>query len=67
MGMKYAKILVVLMVLGLAATTCLARKKKKAIPRLESSLPGYAIAYTLAGLGGIAVIGFKKSKRTHLD
>ena len=36
-------------------------------PKLESSIPWVAIMYTLVGLGGITAIGFKNSKRTHLD
>jgi len=36
-------------------------------PQLEPGTPWVAILYTLVGLAGISVVGFKNSKRTHLD
>jgi len=34
---------------------------------LESSVDWFAILYALVALAGICVVGFKNSKRTHLD
>lgn len=36
-------------------------------PEADWSVPWMAVGYSLATLAGIAVIGFKNSKRTHLD
>jgi len=36
-------------------------------PELESSTPWIAILYIVIALIGILVVGFKSSKRTHLD
>jgi len=37
------------------------------IPTIEISTPWMAMGYAAAGVAGIAVVGFKNSKRTHLD
>lgn len=34
---------------------------------MASSTPWLAILYTVVALGGVAVVGFKNSRRTHLD
>ena len=68
--MKRANILALVVVLLLAAVPAVAKKRAKTIdgaPVLESSLPLLAVGYLAAGLAGIAVVGFKNSKRTHLD
>ena len=68
--MRRAKILTLVVVLLLAAGPALAKKNPKTIdgaPVLEWSLPLLAVGYLAAGLAGIAVVGFKNSKRSHLD
>ncbi len=68
--MKRAKILALVVVLLLAAGPAVAKKKVERIngaPVLDSSMPWMAIGYAVAGLAGISVVGFKNSKRTHLD
>ena len=67
--MKRAKILVIVMVLWLLAAPAWARKPKRTTgaPEIESSLPWPATGYAFAGLAGICVVGFKNSRRTHLD
>ena len=67
--MKRAKIFVIVMVLLLLAAPAWAAKRKRrtGAPEVKSSMPWMATGYALAGLAGICVVGFKNSKRTHLD
>ena len=67
--MKRAKILVIVIVVWLLAAPALAgrRKRTTGAPEIESSLSWPAIGYAFAALAGICVVGFKNSKRTHLD
>jgi len=67
--MKRAKILVILIVLWLSAAPALAKRRKRTTgaPEIESSMPWLATGYAFASLAGICVVGFKNSKRTHLD
>jgi hypothetical protein len=36
-------------------------------PEIEGKVPWMAITYSVVALAGIAVVGFKNAKRTHLD
>ena len=68
--MKRAKILALVVVLLLAAGSAVAKQEVKRIhgaPVLEWSMPWMALGYAVAALAGISVVGFKNSKRTHLD
>ena len=66
--MRRAKILVILVVLWLAAAPAQAKKRKSiGAPELDWSMPWLALGYSVATLAGICVVGFKNSRRTHLD
>lgn len=50
-----------------AAFAVKAKPKLRGAPELKASLPLWAIVCALVALGGICVVAFKSSKRTHLD
>jgi hypothetical protein len=59
--------------LSLAALVCLASagwgaQDAASAPKIEDGgTPWTAIIYSIVALAGIAVVGFKNAKRTHLD
>ena len=57
------------MVLCLLAAPAWARRRKErtGAPEIESSMSWMATGYAIAGLAGICIVGFKNSRRTHLD
>ena len=58
-------VLAVVFVLGLAAVPALAGRFDN-VPE-KSKLPVLPTVFSLVGLAGIAAVGFKHAKRTHLD
>ena len=58
-----------MVVLWLLATPALAKKRKIQIgaPEVDSAMTLMATCYALVGVIGVCVVGFKNSRRTHLD
>ena len=56
-------------VLWLLATPALAKKRKlvTGAPVVESVTTMMAASYAIVGVIGVCVVGFKNSRRTHLD
>lgn len=57
----------VLTILAATATNSWAATDPHAAPDLEAPAPVLAIVYMLVAAGGVCVVAFKDSKRTHLD
>ena len=57
-----------MMVLWLLAAPAWAKKTDKpGAPEVSAGMPWMATGYAIAGLAGVCIVGFKNSKRTHLD